>query len=255
MKKKQLSGSIEPLRHESPGREEKKLTKSKLTKDLSPDSRQFDSKLQSPAKKKAEVAASKQEEGPKGPPEIYLHRNPQGGIYVHEKDIETLFRFIDSNNYGRITMQDLKKKVSLFAKEMTNRDFKFLMAGKNDIELKELYDILKYNELEDFDPIAEAFKFYDPEGTGYVDEKRLREIFSMLGYEDLTSGDYNILLECASSSLEKDRISLDDFRKLIPIYEPPEGDAKMKNINVISDPEVHNQFVANLKEYGDTKKF
>jgi hypothetical protein len=51
------------------------------------------------------------------------------------------------------------------------------------------------------------------------------------------------------------KISLEDFRKLIPIYEPKEGDTKMKNINVVSDPEIHNQFVANLKEYGDTKKY
>lgn len=252
MKKKQLSGSIEPMRHESP--EEKKQPRSKLNKEVSPEGRTVDYKFQSPAKKKPDTMIPKSEEEPKGPPEIYLHRNPQGGIYVHEKDIETLFRFIDSNNYGRITMQDLKKKVSLFAKEMTNRDFKFLMAGKNDIEIKELYDILKYNELEDFDPIAEAFKFYDPENTGYVDEKRLKEIFSMLGYEDLTSGDYNILIECADADLDG-KISLEDFRKLIPIYEPKEGDTKMKNINVVSDPEIHNQFVANLKEYGDTKKY
>lgn len=187
------------------------------------------------------------------PPEVFLHRNTQGGIYVHEKDIETLFRFIDTHNYGRITMQDLKKKVSLFAKEMTNRDFKFLMAGKNDISIRELHDILKYNELEDFDPIAEAFKFYDPEGTGFVDLERLREIFSLLGYEDLTYGDLQILVECADADLDG-KISLEDFRRLIPIHEPKEGEPKAKNINVVSDPELHQQFVANLKEYGDTKK-
>ncbi|OMJ91523.1 hypothetical protein SteCoe_5893 [Stentor coeruleus] len=254
MKKKQLSGSIEPAMNSSPERaEDKRAFRPKANKELSPDSRIFDSKMPSPPKRKMDTSA-KPEEEQKGPPEIYLHRNPQGGIYVHEKDIETLFRFIDSNNYGRITMQDLKKKVSLFAKEMTNRDFKFLMAGKNDISIKELYDILKYNELEDFDPIAEAFKFYDPEGTGFVDMNRLKEIFSLLGYEELTSGDLQILVECADADLDG-KISLEDFRKLIPVYEPKEGDPKMKNINVVSDPELHNQFVANLKEYGDTKKY
>eukprot|EP00358_Blepharisma_japonicum_P004376 CAMPEP_0202948454 /NCGR_PEP_ID=MMETSP1395-20130829/13408_1 /ASSEMBLY_ACC=CAM_ASM_000871 /TAXON_ID=5961 /ORGANISM="Blepharisma japonicum, Strain Stock R1072" /LENGTH=136 /DNA_ID=CAMNT_0049650529 /DNA_START=407 /DNA_END=817 /DNA_ORIENTATION=+ len=136
---------------------------------------------------------------------------------------------------------------------MTNRDFKFLMAGKNDISIRELHDILKYNELEDFDPIAEAFKFYDPEGTGYVDLERLREIFSLLGYEDLTYGDLQILVECADADLDG-KISLEDFRRLIPVHEPKEGEPKAKNINVVSDPELHQQFVANLKEYGDTKK-
>ena len=240
MKKTQLGSSLEPGANASPERvEEKKAGKTRLVKELSPESRNFESKLQSPTKKKPETIPRLEDE-PKGPPEIYLHRNPQGGIYVHEKDIETLFRFIDSGNYGRITMQDLK-------------NFKFLMAGKNDISIKELYDILKYNELEDFDPIAEAFKFYDPDNTGFVDLNRLKEIFSLLGYEELTSGDLQILVECADADLDG-KISLDDFRKLIPIYEPKEGDPKMKNINVVSDPELHNQFVANLKEYGDTKK-
>ena len=131
MRKQQLSGSVEPGVGLSPERvEDKKGGRGKLLKDFSPESHKIESKIHSPAKKKTEGTIIKEDE-PQGPPEIYLHRNPQGGIYVHEKDIETLFHFIDSGNYGRITMQDLKKKVSLFAKEMTSRDFKFLMAGKN----------------------------------------------------------------------------------------------------------------------------
>mmetsp|Transcript_12851 Transcript_12851/g.1944 ORF Transcript_12851/g.1944 Transcript_12851/m.1944 type:complete len:95 (+) Transcript_12851:294-578(+) len=94
---------------------------------------------------------------------------------------------------------------------MTNKDFKFLMAGKTEMSVKELYDILKNNELDDFDPIAEAFKFYDPDNTGYIDLDRLREIFALLGYGELSYGDMQILVECADA--DKDgKISLEDFR-------------------------------------------
>lgn len=173
---------------------------------------------------------------------------------MHEKDIETLFNFIDDKNYGRITQSDLKKKISLFAKEMTSKDYKFLMAGKNEITLRELHDILKYNELEDFDPIAEAFSFFDPQNTGFVDLERLKEIFSLLGYEELSYGDLQILVECADADLDG-KISLEDFRRLIPVHQPAEGEQHhTKNINIVSDPEMHKQFVANLQEYGDTRK-
>jgi calmodulin len=206
------------------------------------------------SKRKSEAPGSpeniKREERP---PEVFLHRNTLGGIYVHEKDIETLFKFIDSGNNGRITLADLKKKVPMFAKDMTNRDFKFLMAGKQDLSLRELYDILKYNELEDFDPVAEAFRFYDPDNTGFMDLQRLREVLSMLGYGDLSYGDLQILVECADADLDG-KISLEDFRRLIPIYEPDDKSEKTKNVTIVGDPSIHDEFVANLREYGDTRK-
>jgi len=183
-----------------------------------------------------------------GPPEVYLHRNSKGGVYIHEKDIEGLFRFIDPQGFGTITMQDIKKRVSSFAREMTTRDYKFLMSGKNTITIRELMEILEYNELEDFDPVAEAFKFFDPEETGYVDLRKLKEIFKQLGYEELTQGDLQILVECADADLDG-KICLEDFRRLIPIHEPEEQHPK--NVNLVYDPQVHEQFKSNILNLGN----
>lgn len=231
----------------------------------SPDSRdpislaQRQAKPREPLRKKIEsgIHASRARAAPveeakddRKPPELYIHRNEHGGIYVHEKDIETLFKFIDKNNYGRISLADIKSRISLFAKEMTGRDFKFLLAGKNDISVRELYDILKFNELEDFDPVAEAFKFYDPEGTGYIDLDRLREVFATLGYGELSHGDMQILVECADADMDG-KINLEDFRKLIPVYTPDTKTGNPKASVVIeSDPAVHQQFVESMKELG-----
>lgn len=127
---------------------------------------------------------------------------------------------------------------------MTSRDFKFLMAGKNEMTVKELYDILKYNELDDFDPVAEAFKFYDPNNTGYVDLDRLREIFALLGYGELSYGDMQILVECADADCDG-KISLEDFRKLIPVH-PIEGEEHTEQRG-LANADVHDQFIANLR--------
>ena len=57
-----------------------------------------------------------------------------------------------------------------------------LTNNKTELKAKELYDMLKDNELENFDPLEEAFKLLDPDGTGALDIKRLKDLFLNLGY-------------------------------------------------------------------------
>jgi len=42
---------------------------------------------------------------------------------------------------------------------------------------KELYELLKQNELENFDPLLEAYNLLDPQKTGAIEIKRLKEVF------------------------------------------------------------------------------
>jgi Ca2+-binding EF-hand superfamily protein len=63
--------------------------------------------------------------------------------------------------------------------------------------LDDLRELLMENEVTNFDPVAEAFKAYDPEGTGYVDLEVLRSIFANLGFGDITNEDLGILVEAA----------------------------------------------------------
>ena len=46
---------------------------------------------------------------------------------------------------------------------------------------KEFRALLANNELGNYDPVKEAFKVYDPQGTGFVDHETLRSIFENLG--------------------------------------------------------------------------
>jgi hypothetical protein len=63
--------------------------------------------------------------------------------------------------------------------------------------LDDLRELLMENEVTNFDPVAEAFKAYDPEGTGYVNLEVLRSIFANLGFGDITNEDLGILVEAA----------------------------------------------------------
>lgn len=39
--------------------------------------------------------------------------------------------------------------------------------------------MLSHNELGNYDPVKEAFKAYDPNGTGFADPETLRSIFKV----------------------------------------------------------------------------
>ena len=48
---------------------------------------------------------------------------------------------------------------------------RFLMNNKPELTLNDLKELLLDNEVTNFDPVAEAFKVYDPDSTGFVDTK------------------------------------------------------------------------------------
>lgn len=81
-----------------------------------------------------------------------------------------------------------------FYKDMSLKEYKFLLDGQNEITREELRNLLIDNDLENFDPVAEAFKVYDPQGTGFVDMKNLKYIFEKLGMPELTEDDINIIV-------------------------------------------------------------
>merc|ERR1712072_740596 len=93
------------------------------------------------------------------------------------------------------------------------KEYKFLMNNENEMTFQDLKELLKDNEITNFDPL-EAFKAYDPHGTGYVDTDVLRGVFQNLGFGEITDEDLQILVE--TGDVDGDgKISLDDFRGMI----------------------------------------
>ncbi|CAN0050779.1 unnamed protein product [Scytosiphon promiscuus] len=85
------------------------------------------------------------------------------------------------------------------------------MNNKTEMNLHDLQEVLLDNEVTNFDPVAEAFKAYDPSETGFVDLEILRSIFDNLGFGQLSDNDLAVLVEVADSDGDG-RIGITDFR-------------------------------------------
>ena len=83
------------------------------------------------------------------------------------------------------------------------------------MKASELEEILNSNELTDYDPVAESFKWLDPHGTGEVDRDLLKQIFEELGLGDLSEDDLDILMNTADVDQDQ-KFTLKDFRTFAP---------------------------------------
>ena len=143
-----------------------------------------------------------------------VHKNDKGGVLVTEEELEAAFAFFDVDGSGKITTANLRKRLGIFYKNMPAKDYRFLMNNKPELTLSDLKDLLLDNEVTNFDPVAEAFKVYDPDGTGFVDIRTLQGMFENLGFGEVTDEDLTILIETGDT--DKDgRISLSDFRGMM----------------------------------------
>jgi Ca2+-binding EF-hand superfamily protein len=151
-----------------------------------------------------------------------IPKNSKGGVLVTNAEIHAAFEFFDLDRSGQITLSNLKKRLGVFYKNMPNKEFRFLMNNASSMNIDDLRELLVDNEVQNFDPVAEAFKVYDPHSTGYVDTEILRNVFMNLGFGDISDEDLEILIETGDG--DKDgKISLNDFRNMLP-FEQGEGE-------------------------------
>ncbi|EQC29134.1 hypothetical protein SDRG_13166 [Saprolegnia diclina VS20] len=141
-------------------------------------------------------------------------RNEHGGVLVTRDQIRAAFDFLDVEHRGLVTMENLKTRLSIFYPDMTTRDFRVLLNNASEVTEDDLCDLLLQNDVTDYDPVADAFRAYDPENTGYVSCQVLSHLFERLGYGSLSDDDLKVLV--ATADVDKDgRLNLSDFRHLL----------------------------------------
>jgi calmodulin len=139
-----------------------------------------------------------------------IDTNALGSLRIDDEELDAAFDFFDVDRTGKITAANLRDRLGAFYKNLPQKEIKLLL-GNGPFTKDTLRSLLQNNDLGAYDPTKEAFKAYDPNGTGFVDTDTLRTIFSSLGYGEITDDDLHVLIDTAD--VDRDgRISLEDFR-------------------------------------------
>ena len=180
----------------------------------------MDSKQKAAAAEKDEVAPETEDNG--------IPKNEHGGVYVAESEIQAAFDILDADKNGFITLSNLRKRLGVFFPDMTPKEYRFLMNNQKEMTFDDLHDLLASNTIENFDPVTEAFKLYDPENTGFIKPSKLKEIFEVYGLGDVPDDDVEILGRAADVDGDG-KIGLSDFRAML------EGEGAVLEKHVIQD--------------------
>jgi len=143
-----------------------------------------------------------------------VKKNSKGGVYVSREDISSAFDILDADKTGSIHFPTLKKRLGVFFPEMTAREFRFLMNNKKEITLDDLIELIEDNDIQNYDPVAEAFKAYDPHSQGHIDFEKMKDIFRSYDLGELVDDELDLLKRAAD--IDNDGlITLQDFRALL----------------------------------------
>ena len=135
-------------------------------------------------------------------------------VYTHTLNTYTYIYRYNITLINKYILTNIYIYTGAFYKNVPLREYKFLMNNQSELSLDDLRSLLENNEIKNFDPVAEAFKVYDPQETGFVDTSVLKGIFEKLGFGTITKEDIQILVDTAD--IDKDgKISLEDFRNMI----------------------------------------
>ena len=146
-----------------------------------------------------------------------------GALPINDDELSAAFDFLDVDGSGRLTGAGIKHRLGAFFSNLPQKEIKLLL-GEGPFTKDSLRKLLATNDLGTYDPVREAFRAYDPNGTGFADPEMLRSIFETLGYGPINEEDIKVLIETADADRDG-KIGLEDFRKMMKTGARPEGAA------------------------------
>ncbi|XP_052765718.1 neo-calmodulin-like isoform X2 [Mya arenaria] len=144
---------------------------------------------------------------------------------IFDSEIRELFRLFDTNNDRSISLQELGKAMRFLGMSPSEQEITDAMSALDTnengrIEFQEFYKFMqaertKLNEA-DFtnnqDTVRSAFRTFDKDGNGYIDEQELRIAMKKLG-EALTDKELDDMMKEADVD-EDGKINYEEFVKI-----------------------------------------
>uniref|UniRef100_A0A7S2PHZ8 Calmodulin n=1 Tax=Leptocylindrus danicus TaxID=163516 RepID=A0A7S2PHZ8_9STRA len=141
-------------------------------------------------------------------------KNRSGGVALGTSACDAAIEFF-GDGQGHITQESLKEVLGAFGSDtiMSDKEVKKLMNGKHYLEKKDFEESF-HNEVKNYDPCAEIFQLFDPNGSGFVDTTILQNVFEKLGFGEIDEKEMKVLIRAGDMDCDG-KISLDDFRSML----------------------------------------
>eukprot|EP00826_Nyctotherus_ovalis_P047983 TRINITY_DN560_c0_g4_i1.p1 TRINITY_DN560_c0_g4~~TRINITY_DN560_c0_g4_i1.p1 ORF type:complete len:244 (-),score=80.49 TRINITY_DN560_c0_g4_i1:55-786(-) len=153
-----------------------------------------------------------------------LKKDPRSLLYeegesvdpgIELKDIEEFFHFLNplSQKIRKEHIKDLLRRISGCSDREAEKKTNLLFGGREEIDSKTLYSMIKATKFVNFDPIEQAYRELSPDENGKLDPAHLKQLIEGLGLGSIENKDLHLLQEVAD--IDKDGvITLEDFRAL-----------------------------------------
>ncbi|XAR68809.1 Non-specific serine/threonine protein kinase [Bertholletia excelsa] len=135
------------------------------------------------------------------------------------EDIKEMFRKIDTDNDGIVSVDELKGGLQKFGSQLAESEVQMLIeavdtSGKGTLDCGEFVAVsLHLQRMANDEHLREAFSYFDKDGNGYIEPEELRDALMEDGADDCTDVANDIFQEVDT---DKDgKISYDEFAAMM----------------------------------------
>ncbi|GHP04383.1 hypothetical protein PPROV_000313700 [Pycnococcus provasolii] len=136
------------------------------------------------------------------------------------RDIEHAFMLLNGPRGDTIRRKDFKYFANLFFPDISPKDLKALVG--NEFTQEKMKKLLSHEDSaatgavppDNFDPVAEAFRLLDVDGTGEISAERMKTVFEAIpGVGELADEDLQVIMQMADANGDG-KLSFEDFRDM-----------------------------------------
>eukprot|EP01112_Ceratiomyxa_fruticulosa_P018958 TRINITY_DN6138_c0_g1_i1.p1 TRINITY_DN6138_c0_g1~~TRINITY_DN6138_c0_g1_i1.p1 ORF type:complete len:351 (-),score=84.11 TRINITY_DN6138_c0_g1_i1:225-1277(-) len=178
---------------------------------------------------------------PQVPALVWVNKN--GGHYFSDKEIDTAYVFYHGSKFGKLTDTEIKRRFKGFPNPLTSSQIRKLRLRSDHIDVESIRNIIKNNRIQfnQFDPIREAFSFFDVERTGKISRERIKTVLEkQTGVGEITEEDIDDIFRiCGADPSSQSDLTVENYRSIVDINHV-EGlmDATKKRFNSVPDFEL-----------------
>ncbi|CAD8073013.1 unnamed protein product [Paramecium primaurelia] len=115
-------------------------------------------------------------------------------VYFDQGEMERILKKVPGTQNGKISVQDLKKRMQLCNPNADISLINTVFQGKQEVSAKDIYELWNGEPITDYDPLQECLNLLCDQNE-ILDLNKMSQLMETLGYQKLDKQDQVILIE------------------------------------------------------------